>query len=379
LTLRSGSALILALLASAGAARGDEGVLAFQTEDWTLESPAALGTQADLELSARQIQLCTDEVRRLVSHRPTNVKRFSWRWIVDGLRVAYAFPTGVESHVPDSEWRLVDDVARPFRQSLVARGMCFGPHEITHVLTWESWRMAWSNEGFATFTDWLYQSGSWRCCGAPLRLVNDCDDTGYTDGPSHRPYADLRRFSISNEMYSTAACFWREVHRRGGFPAIRRILMRLRSYVAATPGELVVNHVNPVLGIDFRPIARRYGFSDADLAAAGAAPPDPAPPTLILSTPRTSPAAPRGGQRVTATASVMRSDTRDPPAAATVRCPARLGRRALAATVGTFAAGRATCRWRTPPSARGLVLRGTVVVSYRGVSARGTVTVRLRP
>ncbi len=115
---------------------------------------------------------------------------------------------------------------------------------------------------------------------------------GYSDGPTHHPYSDLRRFSISSEMYNTAACFWREVLRRGGFPAIRRILMRLRASPATTPGELVVHHVNPVLGGDFRPIAKRYGFSDHDLVAAGPPPLDPPRPPCSFPSPRHHPCPP---------------------------------------------------------------------------------------
>src|SRR5262249_57765082 len=68
-------------------------------------------------------------------------------------------------------------------------------------------------------------------------------------------------------------CFWLEVERRGGFAAIRRILMRLRTIEASTVGELVLHHVNPVLGIDLRPIAKRSGFTDPDLPAHGPRPP----------------------------------------------------------------------------------------------------------
>jgi hypothetical protein len=113
----------------------------------------------------------------------------------------------------------------------VARGGCIGPHEITHVLTWDSWGLPWANEGFATFTDWLYQNASWRY-GQPTQLVNDCDETGWTDGVTQHPYSNLSRFVPTYDMYATAACFWLEIERRGGFPAIRRILMRLRAMPA---------------------------------------------------------------------------------------------------------------------------------------------------
>jgi len=370
-------ALGLAVALSAAAARAADGTLVFQTKDWTFESPAVIGTQADLELVPSEIQLCTDEIKRLVSHRPKNVERFTMRWIIDGARISFALPTGVENHVPSEAWRLIDPGTRWFWEGLVGSGLCSGPHEITHVLTWQSWHMAWANEGFATLTDWLYQSASWRCCTTAIQLAHECDETGYSDGPTHNPYSDLRRFSISSEMYKTAACLWREVLRRGGFPAIRRILMGLRTSPATTPGELVVHHVNPVLGGDFRPIAKRYGFTDHDLVAAGPPPLDPPPPALLVSKPRTSPVPARAGQRVTATVKVARSDTGDSPATLTVRCPARLGIRAANASVRSFANGRATCSWRTPRSARGLSLSASVLVSYRGVSAGRGVPVLL--
>jgi hypothetical protein len=44
--------------------------LVFDTRDWRFEAPESLGTQADLELTGTQIQLCTDEIARLIHYRP---------------------------------------------------------------------------------------------------------------------------------------------------------------------------------------------------------------------------------------------------------------------------------------------------------------------
>jgi hypothetical protein len=332
----------------AAPAYGD-GLLVAETEDWRFEAPDVLGSQADLELNARQIQLCTDDLERLLHHRPRNVERFTWRWVIGGGPVSWASPLGVETHVPAPSYPLVDPAARAFREGVVARGVCFGPHEITHVMTWESWRLAWPNEGFATFTDWLYQSASWRY-GQPLQTTYACDQSGWTDGFARRPYSDLRNFAVTYDMYATAACFWVEVHRHGGFPAIRRILMRLRSIHASTPGELVVHHVNPVLGLDFRPIARRYGFTDADLTAAGAPPLDPPPPSLVLSKPKPS-GMPRARRQFRLSVDITRSDTGDPPSRAAVACPARAGATALRASSLLSAAARPACgRFREQPA-----------------------------
>jgi hypothetical protein len=295
-----------------------DGGLVFETEDWHLEAPDVLGTQADLELNGRQTQLCTDEIKRLIHHRPANVARFTWRWSIGGGPGSTASPTGVETRFPNESYRLVDPTTRSFREDVVARSVCYGPHEVTHVLTWESWQpqLLWANEGLATFMQWLYD-GSWRY-GSPVRLLpfHDCDENGYTEGPQRHSYSNLRQFRSTAEMYATAACFWLEVYRRGGFPALRRILMRTRTIKATTTGELVLHHINPVLGLDFSPIAKRYGFAEADLAALGAPPPDPPPPALALSRVRPT-AAPQAGRPFRAAVGVARSDTGDPPALAT--------------------------------------------------------------
>ena len=366
--------LVAAAAAVAAPAYGD-GLLVAETDDWRFEAPDVLGPQADLELNARQIQLCTEELERLLHYRPRSTERFTWRWVIGGGPFSWASPLGVETHMPNASYPLVDPSVRPFRAGVVERGACFGPHEIAHVLTWESWRLAWPNEGFATFTDWLYQSASWRY-GQPLQMTYGCDESGWTDGFARHPYSDLRNFSVTYDMYATAACFWVEVQRRGGFPAIRRILMRLRSIHASTPGELVVHHVSPVLGVDFRPIAKRYGFTDADLAAAGAPPLDPPPPSLVLSKPKPS-GTPRAGRRFRLSVDVTRSDTGDPPPGAAVACTARAGATRLRAS-SLLAGGRATCLWTPSRAVRGRTLRATITVTERGVAARAAYAARVR-
>ncbi len=141
-----------------------------------------------------------DEIKRLVSHRPRNVERFTMRWIIDGARISFALPTGVENHLPSEAWRLIDPGTRWFWEGLVGSGLCFGPHEITHVLTWQSWHMAWANEGFATLTDWLYQSASWRCCTAAIQLAHECDETATATGRRTTPTP------ISGAFRSRARC-----------------------------------------------------------------------------------------------------------------------------------------------------------------------------
>jgi hypothetical protein len=263
-------------LASAGSTSSD---LTFATKDWTFRAPSELGSQADLELVARESQLCTDDVRTLIGHRPRLVAKFSMVWVAASVNVSQASGTGVTNFYT-AGYRLIDDAARAFRESVVARGRCFGPHEITHVLTADSWGPLWANEGFATFTDRLYESATWTCCAAEPTFGFSCDATGYSLGPERHPYADLSPFALTTEAYHTAACFWLEVYARGGFSAIRRTLASARIDRPTTTGELVLHNANPAVAADLRPVARRYGFTEEELVASGS-PLAPAPPSCV--------------------------------------------------------------------------------------------------
>ena len=241
--------------------------LRYETADWIFTAPASLGTQADLELTGRQVQLCHDEIELLTGYRPPRPEKFTVEWVIsDTTWYSGARPTGWVNSVPPS-YRLVSDTVRAVREDIVRRGACFGPHEVTHVLTFSSPMPGWAFEGLATFTDFVYQSASWGCCSRPPKLLLSCDETGYTDGLERHAYSDLSPYTLDYDSYRTAACFWLEIHRLGGFPAIRGILAGLRHRRALTTGELVVHHAGRVLNRDLRPIAARYGFDQADLAA----------------------------------------------------------------------------------------------------------------
>jgi RTX calcium-binding nonapeptide repeat (4 copies) len=257
-----------ALLAVAIPASGED-VLRFETSDWVLTAPATLGSQADLELNGLQTQLCSSQIRVLVGRRPRNVEKFTMQWVVDGNPAgSYATPTGVVNHVPDTSWRLVFPESRTVRQQIVDSAICFGPHEVTHVLTWESFRLAWANEGFATFTDRIYDGPSWSCCREPAPIQQTCDETGYgLPGGERHEYSDLSQFEIDFRYYSTAACFWIEVHELGGFPAIRGMLAGMRARPPETTAGLVAL-ASRVLNRDLRPLVARYGFEPSDLKAA---------------------------------------------------------------------------------------------------------------
>lgn len=253
-------------LAISGAAPAND-VLRAETDDWILTAPAVLVTQSDLELVGRSVQLCTNEIELLTGHKPRLPVKFTMNWVVDGLQGSGAIPTGVLNHVPSDAFRIIDDVTRPFWQERVARGVCFGPHEVTHVLTFHSRMPAWAFEGLATFTDALYESARWQCCASPPALSLSCDETGYTDGQERHEYSDLSPFKVDFDSYRTAACLWHEAYRLRGLPAIRGILASMRARPASTAGELVVHHFSRVLNVDFRPVVARYGFTPAELTA----------------------------------------------------------------------------------------------------------------
>lgn len=257
---------VAAGLAVAAAAPAQE-VLRAETEDWILTAPATIVSQADLDLVARSVQLCHDEIVPLTGHRPRRPAKFTMSWVVDGTRGSGATPSGVVNHVPSTEFRVVDETVRPFWQDHVARGICFGPHEITHVLTFPSGMPAWAFEGLATFTDYLYISSRWRCCGTPPPLAFFCHETGYDDGSLRSTYSDLSPFQPDISSYRTAACAWITVYRLGGLPAIRGVLAGLRARPAASTGALVAHHLNRVLNADLRPVVARYGFEPSELAA----------------------------------------------------------------------------------------------------------------
>jgi len=257
---------LLALVAAASAAAGRAQELRVETRDWVLIAPDEVGSRADLELTARAAQICTDELIKLVGHRPRDVARFEMRWTPGAVGGSGATSTGITNWYPPG-FKLLDDATRRFREDLVARGVCFGPHEIAHVLTSQSWGQVWANEGFATFTDGLYDSYAWRCCAAPTQSKLRCDAAGYSWALERHAFSDLSPFKLDIGSYNTAACFWWEVRRLGGFPAVRAVLASMRGERPRTTGEFVVRHVNPILGADLRPLLARLGFESGELEA----------------------------------------------------------------------------------------------------------------
>lgn len=262
----------LAVLAAGTAAAAEQ---RYETADWVFVAPSEIGTAGDLELAGRAVQLCTDEIEKLLGHRPAIVPRFTMQWLPSTFNGSGATQTGVLNWFSPG-FRLVEDSARRFRESVVAQRLCFGPHEVTHVLSWDSFRIGWASEGFAEYTDRLYETTAWRCCAPPSTDTFRCDETGYARYSARVPYADLSPFVRTTESYNTAACFWWEAQRVGGFPGLRAVLASMRARPPLTTGELAVQHANAILGVDLRPALLRYGFTPGELTA----PPPPPGPRL---------------------------------------------------------------------------------------------------
>lgn len=264
-TIAAAVALAVALPAAAAAE------LRATTNDWVLVAPDDVGTQAELEQLATAVQICNDEIVKLLGHRPRVAERFTMQWQPSSFSGAGATQTGVFNWYAPG-FRLADPVVARFRADLIAQRRCFGPHEITHVLSWDSFRIGWASEGFAQYTDRLYDE-LFRCCAQQPPASFRCDGDSWWRYSERRAYSDLSPFLRTADAYHTAACFWWEAQRVGGFPGVRALLASMRLRPPLTTGELVVQHANPVLGVDVRPYLLRYGFEPQELQAP---PPPPA-------------------------------------------------------------------------------------------------------
>ena len=116
-------------------------------------------------------------------------------------------------------------------------------------------------------------------------------------------------------------------------------------------------------------------------------PPPPPPPTLTLSVIDHSARKAKAGATWIVGIEVVRSDTnQDLGTEGAIRCKAIIGRRALLATVRTFASRTtngqtvrtALCGWRMPTGDRGKTVIGTITAVYRGARASYTFRAKVR-
>jgi hypothetical protein len=71
-------AALLVLAAALPAAAAAE--LRVETKDWVLTAPDDVGTQGSLDLMGQAVQLCTDEIVKLLGYRTTVAPRFAMQW-----------------------------------------------------------------------------------------------------------------------------------------------------------------------------------------------------------------------------------------------------------------------------------------------------------
>jgi hypothetical protein len=243
---------------SASQASGRQAEIVVETRDWVFRVPAWVSaTRESVTAFATHIQNCTDLVRAWVGHRPRRGVKFVQRWVLTtGPQLSSASAEGV------THW-VHSDATVPALPSA-----CRGPHEVTHVLTSETFGgPPILVEGIAQFSDRVFTPGD----------EFSCDANGYTWSGQRHSYADLRDWRVDVEHYNTAACLWYEIRARGGDAAIRRVLASARVDRPTTTGDLLVRNVNPALAGDLADIVVRYGFTGPELTSS-TPPRAPAPP-----------------------------------------------------------------------------------------------------
>lgn len=101
------------------------------------------------------------------------------------------------------------------------------------------------------------------------------------------------------------------------------------------------------------------------------------PLTLRASTVTAIPARPVAGGLFTVGTRVSRADNGAAMASGTVKCTARIGTATLRPT-GRLSRGIAVCSLRTPKTAKGKMLRGTITFTFQGVSITKPFSYRVR-
>jgi hypothetical protein len=93
------------------------------------------------------------------------------------------------------------------------------------------------------------------------------------------------------------------------------------------------------------------------------------PVNITLGKAKVSPARPKAGRPVVVSAATTRVETGQALEAATVKCNAKIVGGAALRGTGSLVAGRATCKYKIPPTAKNKTVRGKIAVTYKGVSA----------
>ena len=101
------------------------------------------------------------------------------------------------------------------------------------------------------------------------------------------------------------------------------------------------------------------------------------PPALVVRSSGARPLRPSAGKLYTRFAVVGRSDN-TPVQAGTTTCRATVAGSALRATSSAFSAGRASCTFRIPKTAKGKTIRITITVRSQGLAVTRSFSARIR-
>jgi hypothetical protein len=110
----------------------------------------------------------------------------------------------------------------------------------------------------------------------------------------------------------------------------------------------------------------------ADLGCSSAADENEAddPVNVKLGAAKTAPAKPRPGKTAVVSAAATRVETGQPLDGGTVKCTAKIVGGAALKGAGSMVAGRATCKFKIPVTAKNKQVRGQIAVAYQTASAK---------
>ena len=138
-------------------------------------------------------------------------------------------------------------------------------------------------------------------------------------------------------------------------------------------------------GIVFDPVAKTFDLSNAHGdAAPDASAPSPwsyevklGPSRLLVQRFATTPAKPAAGKTFLARLKVKRDDSGALVTTGKVACHATVGRARLRVQRSGFAQGAALCVWRVPQDVTGVLLRGSIALTFSGKTAKKSFALKV--
>ena len=143
--------------------------------------------------------------------------------------------------------------------------------------------------------------------------------------------------------------------------------------------------LNAMDGIVFDPVAKTFDLSNAHGdAAPDASAPSPwsyevklGPSRLLVQRFATTPAKPAAGKTFLARLKVKRDDSGALVTTGKVACHATVGRARLRVQRSGFAQGAALCVWRVPQDVTGVLLRGSIALTFSGKTAKKSFALKV--